>query len=349
MAGTPEDVCFAVILNQRQGELLGFDFTSLPEPNRVAVIWDLDPGAHFIYLKHTDLKECDGSIIGQFVTIQRSQVLVLGRTTSGPYPFEILDNYSHLELKESIFRGLYKGQIARIPADLAKLWRNLTTCINAELLRYLEPLDHAIAAAGKRFKMDPLYSPRDAIEQPESRLERQVIYYSPIPKIDASGKCPQKVTQLYMDSSTTLDKLCSQYKFGQHGYTFGEFANARLYALGEMQHAYIAFVQCFNFQSFQQYKELLRLFCNAESILVKDAEFAREFTNTLEHQMEAFDFQSEMLGQDFLSTNLQILHEIATDYDILHEEMQRLQDVFKIKFGVDLQMINDTPLACEIL
>ncbi|EKX74204.1 hypothetical protein BEWA_042420 [Theileria equi strain WA] len=373
------NLTIVIILDQRENELLGFDFVSLPEANIVSGIWNLRPGAHFIYIKDDESEEADETRFGEFIYLKKGEIKVIRRSADETgSPFEIVEDYCNESYKESVINGKFKNRMANVPKELADLWSSMTDCINGELINKLRPIRRAIKSRGQKLQRDSIVTGRGDVPDPSavefedefSRLSinskgghsdecetpnDNYIYYSDIPLFDSKIKdikniTPEMVTRMHLDTSYILDHLRDEYQSSRGGYKCTEYGrNYHLYVLGELQFSFILFLLCYNIDSFEQYKKLLRAFCNAETVLIENENLTHKLFKTLQLHIETWDESNDVFQKDnFFVTYLANLREIVLDNEIelshSSRHFKRLEDSFKLKFGIslaDLDMINN--------
>ncbi|UKJ88376.2 hypothetical protein MACJ_000820 [Theileria orientalis] len=403
-----------VILDQRDEEVVGFDFVSLPEANKVSGIWNLEPGAHFMYIK---TKEEEERRLGEFVYLKKGEIRVYRRVEAEEGTlFKQVEEYSNQNYKESIIMGHLKNKMSKIPENLSQLWSNITDCINSELILKLRPINKVIKSqtvthqmfeqfgseTDKRKEKDiwnatirvelsdteddesktmeeykqianNIRSFRNSIDLNELRGEKKSvsperscqidetveedytpICYSDIPVSDSRINrfkeiTPEMLTSMHMDTSYVLDSVSENYEGNKDGFKVNEFKNKYMYVLGELQYSFILFLLCFNFESLQHYKKLLRAFCNAESTIIKNQELVLRLLKTLKYHVEIWDEEHDVYQKDdFLTHSLGSLREIIVDnekdLEYCRNEYKQLDSSFKLKFGIsldDLDVINN--------
>ncbi|BAM39521.1 uncharacterized protein TOT_010000976 [Theileria orientalis strain Shintoku] len=403
-----------VILDQRDEEVVGFDFVALPEANKVSGIWNLEPGAHFMYIK---TKEEEERRLGEFVYLKKGELRVYRRAEASEGPlFKQVEEYSNQNYKESIIMGHLKNKMSKIPQNLSQLWSNITDCINSELIVKLRPINKVIKSqtagndvfeecgsemdrrnekdlrnATMRVELSDteddesktleeykqiaknLRGFRNSINLKELRGKRESvspktscqidqtveedyspICYSDIPASDSRINrfkeiTPEMLTSMHMDTSYVLESMSENYENNKDGYRASEFKNKYMYVLGELQYSFILFLLCFNFESLQHYKRLLRAFCNAEATIIKNQELVLRFLKTLKYHVEIWDEEHDVYQEDdFLAHSLGSLREIIVDnekdLEYCRNEFKQLDNSFKLKFGIsldDLDAINN--------
>ncbi|XP_953743.1 uncharacterized protein TA16930 [Theileria annulata] len=430
MSGEIENSTVVVILDQKEDEIVGFDFISFPEANIVSGIWNLTPGSHFMYIKNKEKgnifnynNSSDECRLGEFLYLKKGEIKVYKRSqVEEGSLFELVEEYCNQKYKESIVMGHLRGKMSKIPENLSNLWANITDCINPELILRLRPINKVItnqpfpASKSENSEIPPENNINtdlrsdcelrncttrlelsDSEEDPSKTLEEyknvasnlssfkskvdvnlikssdksngcsfndtkksenhvddsvekdyESIYYSDIPMCNDRIRkmkeiTPEQLTKMHMDTSYIIDSISNDNR--SNGYKMAEFNNKYLYVLGELQYSFLVFILCFNFESLEQYKRLLRAFCNAESLLINDQELTRNFLRTLRFQIEIWDEQHDVYQKDnFLTHHLCNLREIMIDNsDKLKtclDHFKLLEDSFKLKFGISLNDLN---------
>ncbi|KAF5153484.1 AAR2 family protein [Theileria parva strain Muguga] len=430
MSSEIEDSTVVVILDQKEDELVGFDFISFPEANVVSGIWNLTPGSHFMYIKNKEQGNLlddnivsDDCRLGEFIHLKRGEIKVYKRSQVDEGSlFELVEEYCNQKYKESIVMGHLRGKMSKIPENLSNLWASMTDCINSELILRLRPINKVITnhpfpqtrsdtseitiennmncdirsdceirncttrlelsdeeedysktleeyknvvnnLSTFKSKVDFNKIKRTdktngchfkEVNKPENHIDNSVekdydsIYYSDIPMCDDRIRkmkeiTPEQITKMHMDTSYIIDSIRGDNS--TNGYKMVEFKNKYFYVLGELQYSFLVFILCFNFESLEQYKRLLRAFCNAESLLVSDQELTQKLLKTLRFQIETWDEEHDVYQKDnFLTHHLCNLREIILDNsDKLKtclDHFKLLEDSFKLKFGISLNDLN---------
>ncbi|ORM39835.1 uncharacterized protein BXIN_0193 [Babesia sp. Xinjiang] len=197
----------------------------------------------------------------------------------------------------------------------------------------------------------------DRLLEWEAPRDQCTIYYSDLQKVNremnlSKDITPSGITALHLDTTHVLDSIVS-YHLGKDTYLSkpekcepqGEGTGGWKYAcvLGEYQYAFCVFMLNFHYVSFEHWKNLFRILCNAESFILDDVENSKKVLKVIKLHLETFESDLYDPG-NFFAYHLSSLYEIITDNQphcaCLLEPFQAIRDTFKLKFGISLEDIH---------
>jgi A1 cistron-splicing factor AAR2 len=237
---------------------LGLDNLSLTPGSLFKGIKSLPLGVHFLYYSLSVGKS------SMFLCLTASAAALKWSTS--------LEQFVYVDADES---SLYLSslpeflpQMVAYPSESHSAWLELTSFITADVVFKLEPLSHSIPSANKEYSASN--SELEAFSLPKA-----LIYYSEIPKRYLKAHMTQEeITRCNYDKTEILKQLLKK-----------EFRNLDM-LLGELQFAFISFLLGENWESFEQWKEVLVLLCNCEEGLRIMPEFFSKFIVVLYAQVK---------------------------------------------------------------
>ena len=155
-----------------------------------------------------------------------------------------------------------------------------------------------------------------------------------------------ELTRYHMDRSDfVLSLLHSQYGAGEGA---GEGAEAAL--LGELQLAFLLFLQLSSLRALTQWKLLVHTLCNCEALLLSRPGLYVKLLPILRAQLHLAPrdfFEDELSADNFLRSSLTALATLAEGHS-LHEqlaaELDRLWKFVRSRFGLELQSLLNEPM-----
>lgn len=200
-----------------------------------------------------------------------------------------------------------------------KKWVSLSNCMNADLIKRLQPENGKIVSVSefvsersdtksRKLASENLanISPIEPISEKEAELKLPqmkiqpgtFIRFTEIPKRRyPEGSSPAEITKCNMDSTYLLETLLTD-----------RFASLEKDLLGEVQFSFICFLIGQVFDGFDQWKKLVNLICSCESALSNHTNFFMDFIGVLYFQVHEIpeDFFVDIVSHsNFLTTTLQ--------------------------------------------
>lgn len=207
-------------------------------------------------------------------------------------------------------------------------WKNLTAFITKNvLLRAHCNLDSRILPGdsdpefiGAEMKVHDASMEFVDISAAEDKIREEVL---------GSNKSPQLLTSISMDKSTVMKYCCHhEYDDGWKG------------MIGELQLAFLLFMQLFSYPALNQWKVLIDAICHSEQLLVENESltiaFLRVFYEQLNFSPSDF-FTTELSKENFLCPALSTLFHVLSAKglsDSVREHRKRLFTFVQKKFGL---------------
>ncbi|EDO06760.1 AAR2 family protein [Babesia bovis T2Bo] len=187
----------------------------------------------------------------------------------------------------------------------------------------------------------------------EPPVDQCTIYYSDLQKINRKlhrhkRLPPSRISALHIDTSHIIDSVVLHHmghdiigSSKTNVDSLDESCQPSRYGLflGEYQYAFCVFLLNYHYASFEHWKSMFRILCNAETFLIENVDVGEKVLNIIKHQLESFESDLYDPG-NFFAYHLGALTEIIVDNpEALSSLLPSLQDIrtsFKLKFGISL-------------
>ena len=176
------------------------------------------------------------------------------------------------------------------------------------------------------------------------------IRYTTIPPQYPSESTPAEITKHSMDSTYQLDQYLDIFKrlYGDVVSSTMSDRNQFEEVLGEVQFSFICFLVGQNYDSFEQWKLLLKMFCTSDEALAKHTNLYMTLINDLHFQIREVpeDFFVDIISSNnFLVSLLSTLFTLVRDNSEIDTNLKSRMDKFKtnlsLKFKWDFSEIDD--------
>ena len=380
----------------------GIDYNCWRTGDKFKGVKMIPPGIHYIYYSVTDKYGNVGLRNGFFYNFKLGEVYAKRwnkqTETIDDYEFsqDDLENFKANKNDMDRFLGAY-------PYEQYKRWVSLINNINVEFLNKLIPKSKIIssetALIGQKFSLTKkpkaenseadaskpdletrtintdLFKAPSSLEEAESRLpemkemNHMSINFSKIPTEPyPKGSTPLEITKYSIDMSHRLELL-----IGQHQGLLGRENPNPLDVLCELQFGFICFLIGHVYEAFEQWKQLVSLICNSDTIIKKYPSLFIQFIQTLYFQLKEMpeDFFTDIItSNNFLVVNLHNLFSNINDcYALLQSENEKqlissanlnliqnlneratkFKEFLQEKFDFDFELEPDeyAPVVCE--
>lgn len=222
-------------------------------------------------------------------------------------------------------------------------WISLSNFINPKVLNILEPVGKKISSlldtgeygkeeikkeakknAKAQSEFKELSEETNESEETKESINiknSQTAYYSSIPfKKAPKGATPQQITKYNFDRSEILQGILKR-----------RYQNDPTGILGELQFSFICFLMGQSFDGFEQWKQLVALFCCSDDAASSIPELFNKFIAVLHFQLKQAPedfFIDNISGENFLVSVLRQLFEILND-DQLEKKLVETKAKFK--------------------
>jgi len=179
---------------------------------------------------------------------------------------------------------------------------------------------------------------------------RMTIRYTEIPAQYPSKSTPAEITKHSMDSTYQLNRYLDVFK-RLYGDAVSSCMSDRSQVdevLGELQFSFICFLVGQNYDSFEQWKLLLKMFCTSDEALASHTHLYMTFINDLHFQIREVpqDFFVDIISSNnFLVSLLSTLFTLVRDNSQIDSKLKQRMDKFKtslcLKFNWDFSEIDD--------
>ena len=135
-----------------------------------------------------------------------------------------------------------------------------------------------------------------------------------------------ELTKIYMDRTKLFEYIIKDNTL---------YSKNIKYFLGELQHCFISFIIGESIKGLNQWKHIINLLCNCESLIINQYKFYYHFIHILTKQMNQLPndfFVNELTGNNFLNKCLSNLIDIYNEIsnDITNDNKYNLNDAIKI-------------------
>jgi len=337
-------------LNVPKGTLFGIDYMSYTVGDKFQGVKMVPPGVHFVYYaahaspsSHQTAASGIGARVGEFVVLESAQVWVRTWDTASE-TLVALESADSDRYAAGARRFEFDSGMGPYPLDTYAQWKRLSKYISPAVVRKLsggadiagfKPASFRssrsmrsaatpAASAASMSTMDttsPTSSTAGSGAAPAASQDSPALGgplsfgYSVIPVLKPAANAPAaEVTRMHMDKSGVLSMLLRE-----------QYGNDSLGLLGELQHAFIAFLLCEMYDAFEHWKALVLLLCSCEEAISQPllARFWAGFCEVLHgHISEApKDFFIDPLSQNnflvhALRSFFSIIFSSAATYDI---------------------------------
>lgn len=321
----------------------------------------IPPGLHFIYYSAVNKEGQTAPRTGFFHFFSPKELLVKkwdSRTE------DISQNELSDEEKQRIDANLH-GDLDRFlgvfPYKSWKTWIGLTGYITEPLLRKLEPESGKIQSVTQLVPQsyppkttsddtDSLVTKRLKVDLEERLLPTMVtqpgtsVQFTVFPEHRyPAGSTPSEITAHGMDSTFILEEMFQN-------------CSVKDEILGELQMAFICFLVGQLYDSFEQWKRLLRMICNCDSGIEKYPDFFSKFIRILHFELQHVpsDFFVDIVsGENFLTDTLQVFFSNISGDNVdksLYERGQKFKEslVKKFKWDFDSEPDDCAPVVVEL-
>lgn len=316
-----------LILESPQGIELGLDNLTLKVGQLFKGVKCLPSGPHFLQSQFKSGKS------SMFIYCSPDEVVVL-KWKDQTEDFARLTQEEESAYSQSIQDFL--PMMVKYPNESLKSWRDLTNYITKFVISKLEPIVHSINSEDKEYDL--------SAQELESFNAKNTIYYTSIPKrLVKHGMSITQVTEFNFDKSYILSEILQK-----------NFERPEDF-LGEFQFAYISFIIGEDFESFDQWKSLLVLFCNCDKALFTHTDFFFKFVPVLYSQVLSLPKDlvfDPLLGSSFITSSLKAFLSLLDNTQLdkkLKARGEKLKSLVKAKFSIDeFEMIDDDEAPCIV-
>jgi len=360
-----------VILDVPPGTEIGIDMNSWNIGEKFKGVKMIPPGIHFVYYSSVNVRDrVTGPRTGFFHNFCRGE-LVARRWNKKDEDIEDSVSEEDRQRMKADLKNLDQ-YLGSYPYSSWKKWVSLSSRISDATLRRLEPLNGKISSvtdvvpdstssaerasniAGQSMSADDLRLPNMS-----ARPGTEVRYTKTSRKHLPPGSSPQDITRHSMDGSfqlaafiSSLDKLYGD----QVSSSMSDRSHAQE-VLAELQFSFLCFLVGMNYDSFEQWKQLVILLCSCDAALVESPDLFIAFISDLYFQMNQVptDFFVDIVSSNnFLSSCLNTLFtNIKASTDVLpklKEKAEKFESHVTRKFGWDFNTVpeDEEPVVVEL-
>ncbi|KAI9012700.1 A1 cistron-splicing factor [Phycomyces nitens] len=311
----------------------------------------IPPGLHFIYFSATSKEGLQGIRTGFFKYFESKEITVRewNPNTEDLREERELDPDQVERYKQNI-RDFDRnmGPYPLDPPTYYQRWLTLTNHITPGLVRRILPNDGKVSHLPSK-SAETL--DKDVLSVKDQRVGKQVekeegMDFTPFDLRQSFPKnaTAYEITQWSIDKSWLARDLLRRVYHDDH-----------LVMLGEMQLAFVCLLMAQNFSGFQQWKQMVRLFCSCQEWMEDSPGVFIDFLDTFEHQLEECpeDFFRDILSENnFISSMLKEfrknipLHEFELGKRFLKLK-KFLVSRFKWELPEDEEEDEDAPMVVE--
>jgi A1 cistron-splicing factor AAR2 len=317
------------------GSEFGIDCTVQQIGEQFKGVKMIPPGLHLIHYSLADRHGQQSPKVGFFATFKAQSCVLrtIDADTEEPSEDSVDDQ---MRTKYSFANVPYFDRhLAPYALDTYRDWLQLTTFLDVDLVSDLQPLNGLIDSVRQQlpqqYRSDRTEGRQvDATERPDPF---RCFRFTPLTdRFDRPTGCSAADLSTHScDSSYTLTRMLE--------------AGSERRLLGELQFAFVTFLLCHVYESFEQWKRLLRLLCHGRSLLSQRPSLYVQLIRVLHFQLQRVppDLFVDIVEQDnFLFRCLRELFENVAELEPneLTQQLIRRSDAFKRhvtdEFGWDL-------------
>merc|ERR550539_534063 len=263
---------------------IGVDMNSWNTGPNFKGIKMIPPGVHFVYWSAVSKEGQTAPRSGFFHNFRTKEVLVK-KYNPEQETFEDVHDEETIHRLQSNLKNLDRN-LGAYPYDSWKKWVSLSNKISIETIHRLEPTSGVIHSVTELIPQTHRTSNKDSDSQegmssmdtgdqtvkqlPKMECNPNAkIRFTEIPPRFPEGSTPSDITKHSMDSSYQLEEYLSIFK-RLYGDAVSNSMSDRSQldeALGELQYSFICFLVGQNYDAFEKWKQLLRMFCTSDEAL----------------------------------------------------------------------------------
>jgi len=331
----------------------------------------IPPGVHFIYWSSVSKEGQVAPRSGFFHEFNSKEVLIKKYNPISESFDEVID---HDEIDR--FRVNLKNldsNLGAYPYDSWKKWVSLTNKISSITIKRLEPPSGIIQSVTELIP-ETFKTNRESVKDEEMISEcsnqRNVteegreneklpkmkckassqIHFTPIPGKYPINSTPAEITKHSMDSSYQLNQYLEVFQrlYGDVVSNSMSDRNQADEILGELQFSFICFLVAQNYDAFEQWKQLLKMFCTSDEALANHTHLYMTLISDLHFQIREVpeDFFVDIISSNnFLVALLTSLFTLVRDNENVDSKLKTRIEKFKkslsIKFQWDFSEIDE--------
>uniref|UniRef100_A0A6B2L7F2 AAR2 splicing factor homolog n=1 Tax=Arcella intermedia TaxID=1963864 RepID=A0A6B2L7F2_9EUKA len=229
----------------------------------------------------------------------------------------------------------FDRHLGAYPLEKFPKWRAFTSHLTEGTLAKLQPQE-AAPLPPKEDQFQSKY--REGIPHLNNDSETSLPYTNIPERTLAPNTSPQDITKLNFDKSYVLLELFRT-----------DFNNDPQLFLGEFEYAFLMFSLGECYESFEQWKKMLRLVCQCETAISEKMSFFVEFVKVVNIQVAEIPndfFEDIVTANNFLMASLK---EFVASCEgivnkVLQKELKKLEKMVEEKFQVNLSIEDDEEL-----
>ena len=364
-AGLVQEGATLVVLGVPPGTEFGVDLNSWNTGEKFCGVKLIPPGLHFVYYSSVHLPtRTTGPRTGWFHSFGRSELVVKRWSTAGE---EVVDSTEEeVERVKADLRGL-DSRLGVYPYNSWSKWISLSNKINEATVNRLEPMGGKICSVAdlvpsttatttttSSTTANTTPSLPDMVHRPGTAIRYTKLDVRKFPE----GSTAAQITLHSLDSSFQLTSLLTSlgksYTDQVSGGSMGQSLEREL--LAELQFAFLAFLVGQNYDSFEQWKQLVVLLCTCDQGIIDHPALFKDFLGDLYFQMKEVprDFFVDIVSSsNFLCSSLHTLFSNIRDSENASPELKERSRKFETnvtkRFGWDFSRedAEEEPLVVE--
>ena len=315
-----EEGATLIFLNVPEGTEFGIDYNTWAVGEHFKGVKMIPPGVHFVYYSAVNVREAQTAPRTGFFHNFKSREILVKRWSQKDEDIadERYTDPEEIARYRDTLRDLDRF-LGPYPYESFKKWLSLSNQINERVLEKLMPECGKILSATQLESDEATRTTADRAKIAESRktdnpdgvltaemAEQQLpkmhqksgtaIRFSAIPKSYPEGATPSEITKHSLDSSYALQTLIDTHYRDNPGDI-----------LGELQFAFVCFLIGQVYDAFEQWKQLVHLFCSAHDAIAQHPDVYSDFITLMYFQLREIpsDFFVDIVSCDnFLTENL---------------------------------------------
>jgi len=353
-----------ILLNVPVNTEIGVDMNSWNTGPNFKGIKMIPPGVHFIYWSSVSKEGQVAPRSGFFHEFNSKEVMIKKYNPISESFDEVIDQEEINRFKVNL-KNL-DSNLGAYPYDSWKKWVSLTNKISSITIKRLEPPSGIIQSVTELIP-ETFKTNRESIKDEEmiseSSNQRNVteegreneklpkmkckassqIHFTPIPAKYPINSTPAEVTKHSMDSSYQLNQYLEVFQrlYGDVVSNSMSDRNQVDEILGELQFSFICFLVAQNYDAFEQWKQLLKMFCTCDEALANHTHLYMTLISDLHFQIREVpeDFFVDIVSSNnFLVALLTSLFTLVRDNANVDSKLKTRIEKFKKKLEYKIPM-----------
>jgi A1 cistron-splicing factor AAR2 len=257
----------------------GIDNSSWTIGDKFMGIKHIPYGPHFIHYSTKD--ENYQFKQGFFINVEDNDKIHIRKWNNEVADFITLKEEEFKNFSVGINNLDFDAYLGNYPIDQISNWKDMTKFINKKVIERLEPIHKKYITNSKEYETN----------KNEEEIKGN-IYFTNIPLKKSylgSKLSPEELTEINLDKSAIFEELILK-----------EYNREGSIILGEFQYAFVTFLLCEIYESFEQWRKIFILICSCKKNVMHRESFYCDFIEVIYHIFRNFpkDFFTDQITCD---------------------------------------------------